>query len=86
MMILKEKYPGAYDDLRAVFRWLKRKTKDRLSGREYIFSREDFLDLARGVRFGNWMATRLWQKKWYQKFLDGMFGPVENPKIQSRKE
>ncbi len=79
-----KKYPGMSDDKRALGKWIARKTKDCFSGRKYIFSRQDFLDVAKGVRYGNFMMTRLYQKKWYQRMMDKAFGPVEKPKIQSR--
>jgi len=79
-----ELYPGANDDLAGIYRWMKRKIKDRLQGRAYFMSREDFLDLAKAIRFGNWMMERMSHKRWYQLYLDSVFGPLEKPKIQSR--
>lgn len=79
-----DNYLTALNDLRHIGRWLRRKMGDRLQGREYIFTREDFLDLSKAIRYSNWLSPRVAHKKWYQKWVDGMFGPVENPKIRSR--
>ena len=77
-------YLRALDDLRHIGRWARRKIGDRVQGREYVFTRDDFLDLAKSVRYSNWLSPRLAQKKWYQKTMEAVFGPVEDPKIRSR--
>ena len=79
-----ENYLTALNDLRHIGRWLGRKMGDRLQGREYVFTREDFLDLSKSIRYTNWLSPRVAHQKWYQKMMEGMFGPVENPKIRSR--
>jgi ferredoxin len=84
MGFLKEKYPGYRNDMGQMFKWSVRKTKDWLNGRDYIFTRQDFLDLSRALRYSNWLISRHAHEKWYQRILDFGFGPVENPKIQSR--
>ena len=84
MINLKEQYPGYHEDLVSIFKWTGRKIKDLLLGRKYVFNRQDFLDLAKGIRFGNWLMTRYGYNKYYQMFLDSNFGPVEKPKVRSR--
>ena len=46
-------------DLLHIASWLRRKMRDRLQGREYILTREDFLDLSKAIRYTNWMAPAL---------------------------
>ncbi len=84
MIGLKEQYPGSREDLKGVSKWYRRKIMDFLFGRKYVFNRQDFLDLAKGIRFGNWMMTKYGHNKLTQKFLDSAFGPVEKPKVHSR--
>ncbi len=79
-----ELYPELFDDLLHVFSWMKRKTKDLVQGRGYVFNQQDFLDLAPGIRYGNWMAERYADKKWYKMLVESSFGPVHAPKIRSR--
>jgi ferredoxin len=84
---MKEKlevYPGARQDMARLAKWLGRKIRERLQGREYVMNREDFRDLARGIRLSNWLMPLLAEKKWYQRYLEAVFGPLERPKIQSR--
>ncbi len=80
----QEIYPEIFDDLSHVFSWMKRKTGDLLQGRKYVFTTQDFLDLAQSIRYSNWMAARFGDKKWYKMSINAAFGPVKNPKIQSR--
>lgn len=72
------------EDKRRLGKWVGRKLKDKLTGRGYYFDRQDFLDVAKGVRYGNFMMTRLYDRKWYRKMMNAAFGPVDKPKIQSR--
>jgi ferredoxin len=77
-------HPIPHADLLHIASWFRRKVQDRLQGREYIMTREDFSDLSKAIRYSNWMAPRFAHKKWYQKMMNAVFGPVENPKIRSR--
>lgn len=84
MALRKEKYPGYHQDLRQIFHWFVRKARDRLRGRAYVFTRQDFLDLSRVIRYSNWMIAHHGHRTWYRWILEQTFGPVDNPKIQSR--
>ncbi len=75
---------GILYDLRHLTRWYLRKRKDRRQGKEYIFTRDDFLDLARLVHLVNWMMPRFSHKDWFKKSLHGFFGTAERPKSHSR--
>ncbi len=78
------KYPELSDDLLHLAKWMRRKIEDRLQGREYMFTRDDFQDVSKGIRYWNWLAPRHAHKKWFPKMMDNMFGPVQSPKIRSR--
>ena len=55
MKIKLEFYPGFNEDMTQISRWLGRKIKDRLQGRPYFMDQQDFQDLSRMIRLGNWM-------------------------------
>ncbi len=84
MKVKNENYPGIADDKKGLRNWVGRKLRDKLRGHNYFFNRQDFLDLAKGVRYGNFIAPLLYEKKWYKTLLNAAFGPVQKPKIQSR--
>jgi len=84
MRWLKESYPGSRQDVERILLWSIRKARDWLQGREYSFTRQDFLDLSRVIRYSNWMLAHHAHRAWYQRILNLAFGPVDHPKIQSR--
>jgi Pyruvate/2-oxoacid:ferredoxin oxidoreductase delta subunit len=81
---LSKTYDQMKEDKGSLRSWIWRKFRDKITGRKYVFSRQDFLDVARAARYGNFKMRSLYQKAWYQKAINFQFGPVERPKIQSR--
>jgi NAD-dependent dihydropyrimidine dehydrogenase PreA subunit len=77
-------YQYIKNDKRSLMNWAGRKLKNKIKGVGYYFDRQDFIDVAKAVRYGNFMMTRFYDKKWYKKMINAAFGPVEKPKIQSR--
>lgn len=84
MIPFREPYPGAMGDLRNVLQWSIRRIDDRLHRRYNKFTRQDFLALAKTIRFLNWAAERMSHNRWFQRIVDKAFGPLEHPKVQSR--
>ncbi len=80
----REQYPEIIDDKRRLRQWMGRKLKDKITGGKYVFTPQDFFDVAKSLRYGNWLMPKLYQKSWYKKMLNSTFGPVKKPKVQSR--
>lgn len=74
-----------FEDLRQLGRWMRRKLKDRIEGKEYVFTREDFNDLSRMIRVGNWLMPRYGQTRFYRFLVDrGFFAPYFRQPVLSR--
>jgi len=74
-----------FEDLRQMGLWMRRKIKDRVEGREYVFTREDFNDLSRVIRVGNWMMPRFGHTRFYRFLVDrGFFAPYFREPVISR--
>ncbi len=80
----QQKYPEMNQDKRQLRKWIGRVTKNFILRRKYTFTPDDFTDLAMGIRYGNWMASRFYKTKLYQAMMNKTFGPIDNPKAQSR--
>ncbi len=80
----QQKYPQMKEDKRRLKKWIGRVAKNKIRGRKYTFTPEDFTDLAMGIRYGNWMAKRYHQTWWFKKAMNKTFGPIDEPKAQSR--
>ena len=76
---------GILYDLQSIVQWIRRKAKDKIEGKEYIFTQEDFQDLSRIIHLGNTLMPKYGQKRWYRFLVDrGFFAPYGKEPVQSR--
>ena len=66
-------------------KWAVNKIRDKLEGRPYTFTPDDFDRITGIVTFANWFMPRFGRFKWYQKLTDKtFFGMPEENRTQSK--